>query len=672
MLIYLYGQVCRKLKGSVVVNFKKQFYLFLSIIIFLNIIPIKSVAETQVTYDIVIKGGTIYNPSTEHELKDYNIGIIGSKVKKITKETLKGNEEIDATGLVVSPGFVDLISYDPNYVGIELKVLDGVTSNLAMHGGTEDATSWYRAWGNNGVLTNFCASSFITRQRWPIIGYGVDNKITKEEDINKLVNNVRKNVEAGALGISFSLEYIPGIDMELKPLLELANEYNLPTFYHLRYSDEERGLEGIQEVIDLGKETGAIIHVMHINSTGGTFVMDKALDMVRQAKDDGLDITSCFYPYDFWATYLGSARFRPGWQDRFKITYEDLQIGGTDIRISKETFDKYRGQNPLVAAHGSMPESELIMLLKDPDTMIGSDTIIEPHFNNHPRGAGTYSRVFGKYVREEQVLSIMDAIKKVSYFPSKRMESSAPSMKYKGRIEIDSDADITIFNPDTIIDKSTVKKTNAPSIGVEYVIVNGVIVKNTEGIVKGVKPGKPIMSYFVDKTPDNEPIAFNIKLDDKDEVSIDKVFEINDKVYLPIGKFFEELNIPVNNSIDGNISIGNILNLEIGSKIGTLRDEGLNLDNEPIIYKENTYMALEDIIETLKEDYEAEQADSILVFKTIINEDDEAEEAFKHTDDPIKEEDIIVETEEKKPLYIVYGFTAILLVAVFMIFKKRK
>lgn len=652
-------------------NSKKTFGILFSIIIILTIFPHEILADMPI-YDLVIKGGTIYNPSTEHELEDYNIGIIGSKVERITKSQLKGEKEIDASGLVVSPGFVDLISYDPNYVGIDLKVLDGVTSNLAMHGGTEDATSWYRAWGNNGVITNFGASTFITRLRWPIVGYGVDVEMTNQEDIDELIAKTRKNIEDGTLGISFSFEYIPGIKNEIKPLLELAAEYDVPTFYHLRYSDEEKSLDGIQEVIDYGKETGAAIHVMHINSTGGTFVMDQALDMVSKAREEGLDITSCFYPYNYWATYIDSARFRPGWREKFKIDYEDLQIGATDIRITEDTFDKYRQEHLLVAAHGSMPEDELLMLLKDPYTMIGSDTIIEPGHNNHPRGAGTYSRVFGKYVREEGVLSIMDAIKKVSYFPAKRMESAAPSMHYKGKIEIGSDADLTIFNPATIIDKATVKSPGTPSEGVEYVIVNGVIVKDKDGLVNVKAPGKPIKSYFVDKTIHNQPIDFRLIVDKNDPEDIENVYKLKDEIYLPIKEIFEKLNIKIESSKDGKIKIGNILDFEIGSNFANLGDEKIQLDNELIIYEGDVFISLKSLKLALYENYDMdEDIDSL----TLISKNTNEKDTFAKPDIDDKENSNIKDKDSKNEgkfsMYIIYGFLAIVLFFVFIIFKKK-
>lgn len=641
---------------------KKNLVSILIIILILSIIPLEVLGNNE-EYDIVIKNGTIFNPSTNHELAGYNLGIKGEKIVRITKEDISGLEEINAKGLYVSPGFIDLISYDPNSVGIRLKVLDGVTSNLAMHGGTEDAEKWYNAWEKNGVLTNFGASSFVTRLRWPIVGYGVDAEMTDPDDIEKLVDSVRKNIEAGALGISFSFEYVPGVKHEVVPLLNLAKEYNVPTFYHLRYSDGDRGLEGIQEVIDYGKETGAIIHIMHINSTGGTFHMEEALQMVKDARADGLDITACVYPYDFWATYIDSARFRPGWQDRFRITYEDLQIGGTDIRITEDTFDKYRSQHLLVAAHGSMPENELIMTLEDPDVMIGSDTIIEPSGNNHPRGAGTYSRMFGKFVREDKVLSTMDAIKKVSFLPAKRMESAAPQMRYKGRIEIGSDADITIFNPKTIIDKSTVKDTSEPSVGVEYVIINGIIVKNKDGIVNGVHPGKPIKSYFVDKIPEEEPAPFAIKLNNKDEKILNSVYDIDGKKYFLVNEVFEYLDIPVKDNSDGKIGLGDSISLEIGNTKAKVEDREITLDEEPIIYKSGVYMHSKDIEKLLEDNFNVELADDKIVLEYIGPE--------KNPDVSSNNKDTN-SNNDKKPVAGTYVFSILIIGFVLVLLKKNQ
>lgn len=620
---------------------KKSVILVLLCIFVVTSISPSAYAEPIEEFDIVINGGDIYNPSTEHQLNGYNLGIKDGKIERITTEDIAGKEVIDATGLVVSPGFIDLISYDPTDIGIKFKILDGVTSNIAMHGGTEDAKTWYERWEKRGFAINFGASTFITRLRWPIVGYGVDAVMTEESDINQLVDSARKNIENGALGISFSFEYVPGIqEQEVIPLLELASEYDVPTFYHLRSSDTsepEKQLDGVKEVIDYGRETGAAIHIMHINSTGGTYVMEEALEMVHDAIDEGLDVTTCIYPYDYWATYIDSARFRPGWQDRFRITYNDLQVGGTDERLTEETFNHYRATTHyLVAAHGSMPEEEIVMALKDPIVMIGSDTIIEPSMNNHPRGAGNFSRLFGKYVREEKVLTMMDAIKKASYLPAKRMESAAPLMKLRGRIEVGADADITIFNPDTIADKSTVKEPATASEGVEYVIVSGEIVKDENGVVRDAKPGKAIKSYFVEETLENEPIDFfTMTIDEDVKSTLDDVYDVSGDVYVPIDKFFDTLGKKVEDDQKGNIEIDNLV-LQLGANTAKLNSSNISLEKEPIIYKGNTYVYEGDLQALLKDEYEITLNDKEIQVKTLslgqeeeVDENDETEESSK-------------------------------------------
>lgn len=594
---------------------------FLTLLLLVGLIfpSVSASAITNGGYDIVINNGIIMNPSTEHQLEGYNLAIKDGKILRITKESIKGKTEIDATGLIVSPGFIDLISYEPNPVGIPLKILDGVTSNLLMHGGTENAEAWYDSWQRKGLEVNYGASSFITRMRWPIVGSSINATMTNEGDINKLVSAVRKNIEAGALGVSFSFEYVPGIQsQETIALLHLAKEYNAPTFYHLRYSSTEppnHGPKGIQEVLDYAKETGAAIHIMHINSTGGTFYMEEALDMVERANDEGLDVTSDVYVYDGWATYISSARFNEGWQERFKITYNDLQIAGTDERLTRESFNKYRSMAGVLAyAHGSMPEEELVLALKNPYVMIGSDTIISGG-NDHPRGAGNYARLFGKYVRDEQVLTLMEAIKKAAYMPAQRLESIAPAMRRKGRLEVGADADITIFNPDTIIDMSTVKAPGLPSKGIEYVIVNGTIVKNRDGLVRNVKPGQPIMSYFADKSQENQPLAYGVSLDGADIIDINDAYSIDDTIYFPISALHSLMESVVIDS-NGDIFLDESIKLQVGNSSALDGEVLMSLSQEPILYKGQVYMGMEALVEVLTLNYDVKIEENKLQLTT--------------------------------------------------------
>lgn len=605
--------------------FKRAFVLFIISLVLIGVFetPYALVrASRGEQYDLVIRGGTIMNPSTEHSLEGYNLGIVGDKIARITVEDIEGKECIDAKGLVVVPGFIDLISYEPNYVGIPLKIQDGVTSNLLMHGGTENAKAWYNNWIKKGQPVNFGASSFITRMRWPIIGQNIDRSITKEEDIKRLVDAVRKNIEDGALGVSFSFEYIPGIKGdEVIALLHLAHEYNAPTFYHTRYSSAEppeHGPAGIDEVLDYARETGAAVHIMHINSTGGTHYMEEALGMLEEARKEGIDATACVYVYDGWATYLSSARFRPGWQERFRITYNDLQITATKERVTEETFTKYRQQGKLAYAHNSMPEEELIMALGDPYVMIGSDTIASPSLNNHPRGAGNYARLFGRYVREKEALTMMEAVKKTSLLPAQRLEDIAPSMKKRGRLEMGCFADITIFDPDIIIDKSTPENPGLPSEGIEYVIVNGVIIKDPRGVIKGVNPGKPVYSYFVDDGGQVQSTVYDMIVDNEDTVKLGDVYELNDRVYLPIN-VFDAIGIETKGSKDGTIVIDDTVTVQIGSDTAFREGEQediLQLAYEPIIYNGNVYIELNTFLDITEYKFESSFSDNTIELKT--------------------------------------------------------
>ncbi|QJD88294.1 amidohydrolase family protein [Cohnella herbarum] len=463
-----------------------------------GMIDVPTASELGKTYDVVISNGRVINPETKLDREGLNVAVQDGQIVLVTDQKLKGKRVIDATGLVVAPGFIDNLSYDPNPIGVWNKIADGVTANIAMHGGTSSPEKWYPYYERNRTPVHFGASFFYTqaRNQFKLSRYDT----AKPEQTQTLVDQAEKALNNGVLGISFSLEYVPGVnDKEILPLMKLAHKYNVPVYFHARYSDmEEPGtnIDAIKELIGYARASGAAVHIDHINSTGGTFSMTQSLKMVADAIAEGLDITSCIYPYDYWGTYLNSARFDEGWQERFRITYKDLQIAGTNERLTAETFRKYQLEGKLAVAY-AIPKQDVIDSLKAPYVMIGSDAILEPGFNNHPRASGTFARTIGLYVRKEQVISLSDAIAKMSLMPAQRLEKQAPALQKKGRIAKGMDADIVVFDYNTINDKSTVEKPEIVSAGIEYVLVNGQVALDEKGIHKDVHVGQPIKSEFL-------------------------------------------------------------------------------------------------------------------------------------------------------------------------------
>ncbi len=276
---------------------------------------------------------------------------------------------------------------------------------------------------------------------------------------------------------------------ELFRVFALAAAQQVPIFTHPR----EGRIPGIQESISNAAITGAPLHIVHMNSMA-LGEIEVALDMVASAQKQGLDITTEVYPYTAGSTSLESVIFDEGWQERFSISYQDLQWIATGERLTEETFNKYRKQGGTVILHMMKPEW-IEAGVRSPLTMIGSDGM--PYAPGaHPRSAGTFSRVLGRYVREQKTLGLMAALRKMTIMPAQRVEGVAPAMHLKGRIQVGCDADITVFDPAEIIDTATFEDDLSYAQGVHHVLVNSTFVVKHGNSVSGVFPGRSILGKY--------------------------------------------------------------------------------------------------------------------------------------------------------------------------------
>jgi len=394
-----------------------------------------------------------------------DIGIdAGGKLRFGTN--LQAPEIIDATNKVIAAGFIDILA--DNAANPErtfpifetYKVSDGVTTALQMHGGSPDCAAYYRTFGARPHLINYGVSTFVMRIR------------NRTGSLAERRRQIERNLEEGALGVSHSLEYQPTPYDEVLEYARLAKKYDRPLFLHLRYSSAEKELDGVDEAIRFAKDSGARVHIDHLHSTGGTFHMEAALDKIRAANAQGLSITTCVYPYSYWATYLYSKRFDPGWQQRYGLTFSDLRLVGSGERLTAQSFPRYRNSPKLVAVpEGTMPlEKTVDLALKEDFCMIGSDGGIEfePHANSHPRGAGCFATAIRHAL--DISMPLEKIIEKMTTLPRSLV---LPVMKDRGVLAEGAIADLTVFDPATIRSNASVENPNQFSSGIERVIVNG-------------------------------------------------------------------------------------------------------------------------------------------------------------------------------------------------------
>ena len=452
------------------------------------------------TFDIVLTNGRVMDPESGTD-RIANVGITDGTIQAITGEPLEGNDSIDATGLVVAPGAIDMHSHGQDDENYRVQASDGVTTCLELELGVSDINGWY-AEREGKALTNFGASVGHIPVRMKVMNDPAPDmlpiadgayKEATEAQIEEMKELMHTGLRSGALAMGFGLAYTPmATRWEALEMFRVAAHYSATCHVHMRgmgHKEPLNSIEGLSELIAASATSGAPLHLVHINSSGQRAV-ESLLQMIEEARSNGLDVTTECYPYTAGMTGIESAILAEGWREKFDLDYGDLQWAETGERLTASTFAEYRETGGMVIVH-SMRQDLVDAAVASPLTAIASDGYLEDS-KGHPRTAGCYSRVLGQYVRESHTLSLMDAIRKLALMPAQRLESLAPAFKNKGRASVGADADLILFDPDTVIDRSTYEEPTLPPDGMLHVLVNGVPVVRDSAVVEGVSPGKGI------------------------------------------------------------------------------------------------------------------------------------------------------------------------------------
>lgn len=442
------------------------------------------------TYDLVIANGRVMDPESGLDTVR-NVGVRAGRIEAVSASPLAGRRVIDATGLVVAPGFIDLHEHGQSDESYAIMVRDGVTSAFELEVGTADVAAWYAA-RTGGKAVNYGVSVGHIKARMQVLsdpgrgllpaGVGGSGSAT-ESQLAEMEAILRKGLDEGAMAVGFGSAYTPGATMgEIERMFRVAAETNASAHIHMR-----NGVAGLDSTIAAAANAHARLHIVHVNSSAGSD-LPAFLTRIQAARDGGEDVTTEAYPYGAGMTEIQSALF-DDWRSWPDSQFATVQLVSTGERLTRTTFGEAREKGGTVITHGRSEEQTRASIVS-PLTMIASDGYIE-NGRGHPRTSGTYSKVLGKYVRDERALPLMEALRKMTLAPAQRLEARVPAMAAKGRVRVGADADLTIFDPATVIDRSTYEDATIPSQGIPYVVVLGEVVVDSARLTSA-RPGRAI------------------------------------------------------------------------------------------------------------------------------------------------------------------------------------
>lgn len=485
------------------------------------------------SYDLVIEGGRVVDPETGLDAIR-NIGINAGKIVVVSERALPGQRVVNATGRVVSPGFIDMHAHGQDILAARVQALDGVTTALDLEAGMLPVKDFYDRASAEGRPINYGASvnwanariaTFLKKEPVADLGWFLaafknpvwQSKVATPKQLEQIRALVAEGLDQGGLGVGMLLGYAPGSGYkEYFQMNKLAASRGVPTYTHARFLsmlEPNSSFQGMSEIVAASAGAGAHTHISHLNSISLRDISAIG-GMIENAQRQGLQITTEAYPYGAGSTGIGAAMFRGDrWRERVGgIDASSFDVGGK--RLTEEELATLQAEKPHTTTvvhffeEGDLEDAALLdQSVLFPGGVIASDGMdwrlngkpipqdtwpLPDTAWSHPRSAGTFARFIRTYVRERQSISLLEAIRRVSFGPAKILEDAVPQMKSKGRIQVGADADIVVFDLPSISDQATFARPAQPSTGVDYVIVQGVLLVDGGVLDTGVLPGRPV------------------------------------------------------------------------------------------------------------------------------------------------------------------------------------